>query len=144
MCVSCRPVRLSGIRGGIDLRRYTVTESDFGSMPIAGYITEIMQKVASFDGWNVLGFAKALDLYASPLDDEDGEIFIMLHGDFRNKWGELIYRFYTNEEDFENSINLDEYEPIEPSPLFSRQNTLILRLFGHDEEYGLEELEIIF
>lgn len=126
------------------MRRYTIKDSSFGDMPIAGYITEIMQKVASFDGWNVLDFAKALDLYASPLDNEDGEVFIVLHGNFNDKWGELVHRFFTSEADFENSIDIDDYEPSEPGALFSRQNSLVFRLFGHDEEYGLEELEIIF
>lgn len=126
------------------MRRYTITESDFGSMPIAGYITEIMQKVASFDGWNVLGFAKMLDLYASPLDDNDGEIFIILHGDFTDKWGELVYRMFDNEESFQMAIEMDDFEPINSGTTFSRNNCLILRLFGHEEEYGLEELEVIF
>ena len=125
------------------MRRYTVKTADFGNMPIAGYITEIMKKVVDFDGWNILSFAQELDKNASELDENgSGELFILLHADdFSDKYGQLDYDFFINEQGLDSAIEQSNSKDTNSSTL---RNTMILRLFGHDEEFGLEELMVLF
>lgn len=124
------------------MRRYTVKEISFGDMPIAGYITEIMKKVVDFDGWNVLEFAKQLDENATVLDENgSGELYIMICSDDMSACYNCIeFCFASDENDF--NLILKQYE--NEHGFTSFKNSMLLRLFGNDEEFGLEELEVLF
>ena len=125
------------------MRRNTVKKFSFGDMPIAGYITEIMKKVVDFDGWNVLEFAKQLDEHATALDENgSGELYIMIYSDDMSACYNCIEFCFASDE---NELNLivNQYVNEHGSfPIF--RDSIILRLFGNDEEYGLEELEVLF
>ena len=125
-----------------NIRRYTVKTADFGNMPIAGYIAEIMRKVADFDGWDVLHFAKELDTLASELDSKGyGEMFILIFSDDLSAcYNSIEFRLTPCEGDFD--AILDKYE--EEHGFLSFRNSILLRLFGDNEEFGLEELEVLF
>ena len=124
------------------MRRYTVKTNSFGDMPIAGYITEIMDKVAGFDGWNILNFAEELNKSASLLDEKgSGELFIMIYSDDLSAcYNSFEFCFTLDENEFGSIIK--QYENEHGFTAF--KNTRILRLFGNDEDFGLEELEIMF
>lgn len=124
------------------MRRYTVKEISFGDMPIAGYITEIMKKVVDFDGWDVLHFAKELDSHASELDSRGfGELFIMVYSDDMSAcYNPIEFRFTSDFGEFDEFLK--RYE--EEHGFLSFKNSTLLRLFGNDEEFGLEELEVLF
>jgi len=122
------------------MRRHTVISTNFGNMPLAGYITEIMRVVTNFDGWYALEFAKDFTPYAEELDDAGcGELFIILCSETINDmYGDLEYKFITSECGL--NVVIDEMG----TELFKPGVCRIFRLFGHDEEFGLEELQILF
>lgn len=122
------------------MRRFTVINSSFGNMPIAGYITEILKVVSNFDGWYALDFANEFRPYAERLDEDgEGEVFIALHSDaMDDMYGDLVYEFFRSESELNNTV--DEVG----SAIFKPNVCRIFRLFGHDEEFGLEELKLLF
>lgn len=124
------------------MRRYTVKTSSFGDMPIAGYITEIMHKIMDFDGWNILNFAEELNKSASLLDEKGtGELFIIVYSDDLSAvYNGFEFSFTFDEAEFE--LMLKQYDNEHGFTAF--KNTILLRLFGEDEDFGLEELEMLF
>ena len=125
------------------MRRYTVKTSSFGEMPIAGYITDIMRRIVDFDGWDILTFASDLKEQANKLDENgSGELFILFYSpDMSECYGSLDFDFSDTEDGF--SALVDKCAQEYGKTLWYK-NSLALRLFGNDEEFGLEELEILF
>lgn len=115
-------------------KNYTTLREDFGSMPLAGYISELNQKICRLDGFDVLAFLNKLYDVASELSKRseqnewtEQEAFIILSHDF-DLTMELQFEILFD-------LNNSEEEYYEDAPKY------YYRIYTKSQEWGLDEIE---
>lgn len=116
------------------MRNYIINKGDFGGMPSAGYVMEIVKAVADFDAWLAIDFLKDFSDKVGEIEEgeDDGELFIILDGDSEVAF-DFNYYLYTSEEDFSNNLQGISFYNIPK----------IWRFFRIEEDWGLERIETL-
>lgn len=111
------------------MRMYTIISSEYGTMPSAGFAQKMVKIASDYDGWDAIQFLTEFSERERKLEDNNDELFFCISGDCEMDFS-FIYKFFNTEED------MIAYTPGFNCPRY-------FRLFSYNENFGLEELEML-